>query len=493
MKNSQLSSLTNKNSLFLSKQWLLGGKWQKNSSSFIKVYDPSQENGLIGEAPSVLLQDINNAIVIAKKSLKEWKNTSPHFKSTILHKWASLQREKANELAEIISMEQGKPFSEAVNEINYSASFFDWFGGEVKRIEGQILPSSDELKKHLVVQEPVGPVAIITPWNFPIAMLAKKIPAALAAGCTLIVKPSELTPFSAYALCELGLQAGLPEGVISCLTTNDPAIFGDAIFNSSDVRKISFTGSTRVGKLLMKEAARTVKRTSMELGGNAPFIVFDDASIKGAVDGLLQSKFRNCGQTCVSPNRILVQDKVFESFVKELISTMERILRVGPWYERNNNIGPLINREAVKKVQLHLDDALGKGASLVYQMKGKPSSGNYFPPTVITNVSQDMMVMQEETFGPLVPVYKFQTDSEALEIANSTDSGLAAYFYAQNMQRIWRISANLQVGMVGVNTGAISLENAPFGGIKESGIGREGGSKYGVSEYLETKFINISS
>uniref|UniRef100_A0A8C6YV61 Succinate-semialdehyde dehydrogenase n=2 Tax=Nothoprocta perdicaria TaxID=30464 RepID=A0A8C6YV61_NOTPE len=411
-------------------------------------------------------------------------------RSALLRRWYELVMESQDELARIITAENGKPLKEAQGEVLYSASFLEWFAEEARRVYGDIIPASGKDRRILVLKQPVGVAAVITPWNFPSAMITRKVGAALAAGCTVVVKPAEDTPLSALALGELANQAGIPAGVynvVPCSRQQAPAV-GEVLCTDPSVAKISFTGSTATGKILLKLAAGTVKRVSMELGGHAPFIVFDSANVDRAVAGALVSKYRNTGQTCVCANRFLVQKGIHDKFVEKFAKAIERELHVGNGFDAKTTQGPLINEKAVEKVERHISDAVSQGASIVTGGKRHSLGKNFFEPTLLSNVTTKMLCTQEETFGPLAPVIKFETEEEAVAIANAANVGLAGYFYSEDPAQIWRVAEQLEVGMVGVNEGIISSAESPFGGVKESGLGREG-SKYGIDEYLEIKYI----
>jgi succinate-semialdehyde dehydrogenase/glutarate-semialdehyde dehydrogenase len=390
------------------------------------------------------------------------------------------------DLAALMTAEQGKPLAESRGEIAYAASFIEWFGEESKRVYGDVIPGHGADKRIVVLKQPIGVCAAITPWNFPAAMITRKAGPALAAGCTIVLKPASQTPFSALALCELAERAGVPKGVFSCVTGSATEIGGEMTSNPK-VRKLSFTGSTEIGKLLLEQCARTVKKTSMELGGNAPFIVFDDADLEAAVKGAIASKYRNAGQTCVCANRILVQDGIYDAFAKRL-SEAASGMKVGNGFTEGAVIGPLIDAKAIKKVEEHVADALAKGAEIVTGGKRHSLGGSFFEPTVLTGATRDMAIFREETFGPVAPLFRFKTEAEAIEMANDTEFGLAAYFYGRDIGRVWRVAEALEYGIVGVNEGIISTEVAPFGGVKESGLGREG-SHYGIEDYLEIKYL----
>ncbi len=440
----------------------------------------------IARVPDLGAAETNAAIEAAHRAFKPWAARLAKDRSKILRRWYELIVEHADELALLLTKEQGKPLAEAKGEIIYAAGFVELYAEEAKRIYGETIPSHKADARIVIMKQPVGVVAAITPWNFPSAMITRKVSPALAAGCTVVVKPAEDTPLSALALAELAERAGLPKGVLNVVTAKDPVPVGAAMTSNPLVRMVTFTGSTEVGKILMAQAAGTVKRVGMELGGNAPFIVFDDADLDKAVAGAMASKFRNAGQTCVCANRILVQDSVYDAFAEKLAAAA-RGLKVGPGTEAGVTVGPLINSHAVKKVSEHVADAVKKGAKVV--MGGKPHAlgGTFFEPTVLTGVTPDMRVSTEETFGPVAPLFKFKTEAEAIRMANDTPFGLAAYFFARDVGRCWRVAEALEYGIVGVNEGTTSTEIAPFGGFKESGIGREG-SHHGIDEFVEIKY-----
>jgi len=433
-------------------------------------------------------QEARRAIAAANQALPAWRSLPAKERSARLRAWFELMLEHREELACLMTIEQGKPVAEARNEILYAASFVEWFAEEGKRVYGDVIPSPQADKRLLVIKQPIGVTAAITPWNFPSAMITRKAAPALAAGCTMVLKPAPQTPFSALALAALAQQADIPAGVFNVVTGSAEEIGGEFTSNPT-VRKLTFTGSTQIGRLLMAQCANDVKKMSLELGGNAPFIVFEDADLDKAAEGALIAKYRNNGQTCVCTNRIYVHDSVYDDFVLRLKSAVDG-LKVGNGLESGITIGPLINDAAVEKVKSHISDALSKGAKIL--TGGKPHSlgGYFFEPTILTDVTQDALVAKEETFGPLAPIFRFHDESEAVGFANDTEYGLAAYFYTKNLSRAFRVAEALEYGMVGINSGAISNEVAPFGGIKSSGLGREG-SKYGIEEYLEIKYINI--
>jgi succinate-semialdehyde dehydrogenase / glutarate-semialdehyde dehydrogenase len=441
---------------------------------------------MLGTVPRMGAEETRQAIEAADKALPAWRAKTAKERAQILRKWFDLMMANQDDLAQLMTAEQGKPLTESKGEIAYAAAFIEWFGEEGKRLYGDTIPSHGVDKRIVVIKEPIGVCAAITPWNFPAAMITRKCGPALAAGCTMVLKPASQTPFSALALCELAERAGVPQGVFSCVTGSATEIGGEMTSNPI-VRKLTFTGSTEIGKLLMEQCAATVKKTSMELGGNAPFIVFDDADIEMAVKGAIASKYRNAGQTCVCANRLLVQDGVYDAFSKRLAEVAGE-MKVGNGVENGVAIGPLIDMKAVEKVESHIADAVNKGAHVVAGGHRHALGGSFFEPTVLTDVTTDMIITKEETFGPVAPLYRFKDEREAVKMANDTEFGLAAYFYSRDIGRIWRVAEALEYGIVGINEGIISTEIAPFGGMKESGIGREG-SKYGIEDYLEVKYL----
>jgi succinate-semialdehyde dehydrogenase/glutarate-semialdehyde dehydrogenase len=463
---------------------LVGDDWIATRET-IAVENPATGRSL-GAVPNLGRAETDTAISAAELALAGWRQTSAAERAAILRRWNDLVLANTEDLARILTAEEGKPLAEARAEVRYAASFIAWFAEEALRSYGDIIPGHARDKRLAVLREPVGVVAAITPWNFPLAMITRKVAPALAAGCTIVLKPSELTPFSALALAVLAEQAGLPPGALSVLTGH-PGPIGEALTSDPRVRKLSFTGSTAVGKLLAARCMATVKRLSLELGGNAPFIVFDDADVEAAVDGLLASKFRNAGQTCVSANRILVQAGAHDAFVDRLCAKVSA-MRMGDGFDEDTTIGPLISKAAVAKVQSHVDDALARGGQLLSGGAVSDGPGAFFRPTVIGNVSRDALLCREETFGPLAGVVRFTEEAEAISAANASSAGLAAYVYTNELSRSHRVVEALQYGMVGLNTGLISTEVAPFGGIKESGFGREG-SRYGLEEYLNMKMV----
>eukprot|EP01134_Creolimax_fragrantissima_P004118 CFRG4118T1 len=469
----------------------IDGYWaEADDKSTFPVLNPA--NGeLIGNVPDMGADETHRAIDAAKKALPLWTAVSPKDRSNALRNLYNLVIENADHLAQIITLEQGKSLTEAKSEVLYSAGYIEWFAEETKRSYGDVLPHSVAGTRLMVLKQPVGVCGFITPWNFPLGMGARKIAPALAAGCTVVLKPSEDTPLSAIALMKLAEKANIPKGVVNVVTCQKRGsrAVGNALTSSVDVAKLSFTGSTAVGKILMKQCSDTVKRMSMELGGNATFIVFDDADIDAAVAGAVASKFRNSGQTCVCTNRFLIQDGVYNQFTEKLIAAVNKLV-VGPGLEPDTTQGPLINAAAVDKVKQHIHDAVKKGATVLTGGEIHERGGQFFSPTVLGNATQDMLCFQEETFGPVAALMRFQNEEEAVEIANSTQAGLANYFYTKDNSRVWRVSEALHSGIVGVNEGVISTEVAPFGGVKQSGFGREG-SKYGMDDYLALKYICI--
>jgi len=464
----------------------IDGKWTPASTGkLLDVNDPATGEVIAGVAYGSS-EDAREAIDAASRALGPWSGKTAKERSSLMRAWFDLIVENADLLAEILVLEQGKPLAEAKGEILYGAGFIEWYAEEGKRAYGTVIPTNQEGRRAFALKQPVGVCAAITPWNFPSAMILRKVAPALGAGCTIVVKPAEQTPLSALALAELADQAGIPAGVIN-VVNGVPAEVGGELTSNPAVRLLSFTGSTKVGKLLMSQCAETVKHVHLELGGNAPFIVFDDADIDAAVQGAMASKFRNAGQTCVCANRILVQSAVHDEFVEKLIAATNA-LSVGPGFEPGVEQGPLIDGNAVAKVESHIADAVSGGASVATGGALHDKGGTFFQPTVLTGVSPEMRIASEETFGPVAPVFRFETEEEALEMANATEFGLAAYFYARDVGRIWRFGEALEFGVVGVNTGAISYEGAPFGGVKESGLGREG-SQFGLDDFLEIKYL----
>ena len=467
-------------------QALLAGRWSDaKSGQVVEVRDPADGQPL-GNVPSLDEEEVEEAIAAAQNAMELWKKEPASVRSKILRRWFELMVEHTEDLAVILTAEQGKPLAEARGEIAYSASFVEWFASEATRISGEIVPGPSADRRILVLKEPVGVCAAITPWNFPSAMVTRKVAPALAAGCAILVKPASQTPFSALALASLALRAGLPQGLFS-VVTGKSSIVGSVFTSSPVVRKLSFTGSTEVGKSLIRDCASTVKRVTMELGGNAPFIVFDDADLEAAVEGLMISKFRGSGQTCVCANRILVDQRVADRFT-ELLTEAVGKLRVGHGTDEGVSQGPMIDIAAVEKVERLVGDALSHGAIVHCGGKRHALGGSFFEPTILGACTAAMAVAREEIFGPVAPIFTFATEKEAVALANASDVGLAAYFYSRDLARVWRVAEELECGMVGVNTGVISNAAAPFGGIKESGYGREG-SRHGINDYLSLKYV----
>jgi succinate-semialdehyde dehydrogenase/glutarate-semialdehyde dehydrogenase len=472
----------------LRQQCFINGQWlDADDGSTIAVTNPATGE-TVGHVPHMGAKETQRAIDAANAAWPAWRKKTAKDRSVILRKWNDLMLANADDLALIMTAEQGKPLAEAKGEVVYAASFIEWFAEEAKRVEGDTLASPWADRRLLVTREPIGVCAAITPWNFPAAMITRKAGPALAAGCPMVVKPAELTPFSALALAVLAERAGIPAGIFSVLTGDSKAIGGEMCSNPV-VRKLTFTGSTQVGRILMQQCAPTIKKLSLELGGNAPFIVFDDADLDAAVEGAIASKYRNAGQTCVCANRLYVQDGVYEQFASKLVAAVAK-LKVGNGQDEGVTQGPLIEEKAVAKVEEHIADALAKGGRLLAGGKRHALGHSFFEPTIVADVNAGMLVAREETFGPLAPLFRFKTEDEVLALANDTEFGLAAYFYSRDIGRVWRVAEGLESGMVGVNSGLISNEIAPFGGVKQSGLGREG-SKYGMDDYLVIKYICI--
>ncbi len=477
-----------KDSGLLREQCFIDGRWTlADSGGTLAVHNPATGKTL-GVIPNMGAAEARRAIAAAAQALPSWAARTAKDRSIVLRRWFDLILQHQEDLATLMTAEQGKPLAESNGEIAYAASFIEWFAEEGKRLYGDIIPGHQADKRILVLRQPVGVVAAITPWNFPSAMITRKAGPALAAGCTMVLKPATQTPYSALALAELSDRAGVPQGVFNVITGSAAAIGGEMTANPT-VRKLTFTGSTEVGKKLMAQCAGTIKKLSLELGGNAPFIVFDDADLDAAVQGAIASKYRNTGQTCVCANRLLVQEGVYQEFAKKLTAAVGK-LRVGDGLEGATDQGPLIDAKAVAKVEEHVADAVAKGASVALGGKRHALGGTFFEPTILTGVTSGMLVAREETFGPVAPLFKFKTEAEAIAMANDTEFGLAAYLYTRDLARSWRVSEAIQYGIVGLNTGIISTEVAPFGGVKESGIGREG-SKYGILDYTEMKYICV--
>jgi len=464
----------------------IGGQWRAAQSGKTLDVDNPSNGEIIGQVPNCNAEDTALAIAEAQKGFEVWRKKTANERSDCLYRWYQLMMDNQEDLGKLMTLEQGKPLAEAKGEVAYAASFLKWFAEEARRSYGETIPGAKPDQHIVVTRQPIGVSAAITPWNFPAAMITRKAGAALAAGCSMIVKPAEATPYTALALAQLSEEAGMPAGVFNVIT-GKPRPIGETLTSSPVVRKLSFTGSTAVGSKLMAQCAEHIQKISLELGGNAPFIVFDDADLDRAVEGAMASKFRNTGQTCVCANRFLVQDSVHDAFVEKLSQAMAK-LNVGDGFEEGVNQAPLINADAVKKVQQHFKDAIEKGAKLVYGPEPEGKNGNYVQPLLLTGVKPDMQLCHEETFGPLAAIATFSTEEEAIHMANDTPYGLAAYFYSQNIHRVWRVADELECGIVGVNEGAVSNPTAPFGGMKASGLGREG-SHHGMAEYEEVKYL----
>jgi len=467
-------------------QAYIDGTWQDaDGGQTIEVNNPAS-NEILGSVPKMGAAETRRAIEAAERALPAWRDLTAKQRSQTLRRWFELIMQNQDDLARLMTLEQGKPLAESKGEIAYAASFIEWFAEEAKRVYGDTIPGHQADKRIIVIKQPIGVTAAITPWNFPAAMITRKAGPALAAGCTMVLKPASQTPFSALALAELAERAGIPKGVFSVVTGSAGDI-GNELTANPVVRKITFTGSTEVGAKLMEQCAPGIKKVSLELGGNAPFLVFDDADLDEAVKGAMQSKYRNAGQTCVCVNRIYVQDGVYDAFAQKFQAAVEK-LKIGNGLEDSVDVGPLIDDRAAAKVREHIEDAVSQGAQVVTGGKAHSLGGSYFEPTLMINVPHTAKVAKEETFGPLAPLFRFKDEAEAIALANDTEFGLAAYFYARDLGRVFRVAEALESGMVGVNTGMISTEVAPFGGVKSSGLGREG-SKYGIEDYLEIKYI----
>jgi succinate-semialdehyde dehydrogenase/glutarate-semialdehyde dehydrogenase len=467
-------------------QAYIGGRWcDADSGATLKVNNPATGE-ILGTVPMMTANETRRAIEAAKAAFIDWSRKPAKERSLLLRRWHDLIMSNVDDLGALMTAEQGKPLAEAKGEVAYAASFIEWFGEEAKRVYGDTIPSPWTDRRLVVIKQPIGVCAAITPWNFPAAMIARKAGPALASGCTMVARPATSTPYSALALAVLAERAGIPAGVLNVLTGSSKEIGGELTSNP-DVSKITFTGSTEVGRLLMKQSSSTVKKLSLELGGNAPFIVFDDADLDAAVEGAIISKYRNAGQTCVCANRLYVQAGVYDAFAEKLVAAVAK-LKVGNGFEPGVQQGPLIDQAAVEKVEEHIQDAVSKGGHVLLGGKRHALGQTFFQPTVLADVTPQMKVAKEETFGPLAPLFRFQTDEQAIEMANDTEFGLASYFYSRDIGRIWRAAEGLESGMVGINTGLISNEVAPFGGVKQSGLGREG-SHYGIEEFVEIKYL----
>jgi succinate-semialdehyde dehydrogenase / glutarate-semialdehyde dehydrogenase len=462
------------------------GAWiEAEGRGAIEVDNPASGE-IIGRVPRLNASEARRAIEAANRAFPGWRDKVAKERAIVLRRWFELMMANQEDLARLMTLEQGKPLAESRGEVAYAASFLEWFGEEAKRVYGDTIPQHQPDKRLVVIKQPVGVVACITPWNFPLAMITRKAGPAIAAGCTVVLKPASQTPFSALALAELAERAGVPKGVFNVITGPAREIGGELTANPI-VRKLSFTGSTEIGKVLMQQCAGTIKKLSLELGGNAPFIVFDDADLDAAVEGAIASKYRNTGQTCVCANRLLVQEPIYEAFAQKLAAAVKG-LKVSFGLEPGATQGPLIDDKAVEKVESHIQDAQGKGAKVLLGGHRHSLGGRFFEPTILTDVTPAMLVAREETFGPVAPLFRFKTEADAIALANDTEFGLAAYFYGRDLGRVWRVAEALEYGIVGINTGIISTEVAPFGGVKESGLGREG-SKYGLEEFLEIKYL----
>ncbi len=478
-----------RNKKLFRQQCYSNGKWIDADNKKTLVVTNPYDDSKLGTIPDCCTAETRQAIEDAEAAFLKWRAKTAKERADLMWRWAKLIDENKEDLALLMTLEQGKPLAESRGEIDYGNSFIKWFAEEGRRIYGDIIPSNKPNQHLLVIKQPVGVVGAITPWNFPIAMITRKCAPALAAGCTVVVKPASETPYSALALAALAEEAEIPAGVFNVITGSAEKI-GLELTSNPIVKKISFTGSTAVGKLLMKQSASTIKKISLELGGNAPFIVFDDADLDAAVKGAMASKFRNAGQTCVCANRILVQETVYAAFTDKLLAAVKK-LKVGNGIAEGVEQGPLINSKAIQKVKKHIEDATTKGAKIIVGGKSHSAGELFFEPTILTDVTEAMLVAREETFGPVAPLFRFKTEEEAIRMANNTEFGLASYFYSKDIYRIWRVAEKLEYGMVGINEGIVSTEVAPFGGYKESGIGREG-SKYGIEEYVEIKYLCMS-
>ncbi len=485
MLDTKVTKLELKDPSLLETRAYINGAWVEGEATF-PVHNPATGD-LIANVTDIDIEGTRQTIDVAYTAKKEWAAQTGKERGAILRKWFDLMVENADDLATILTAEMGKPWAEARGEILYGASFIEWFAEEAKRIYGDVIPGHQRDKRIVVLKQPVGVVGSITPWNFPNAMIARKVGPALAVGCTFVARPATLTPLSALAMAVLGERAGIPAGVLNVIPGTDSSGVGNELCTNDKVAKITFTGSTRVGQILMRQAAGTIKKMSLELGGNAPFIVFDDADVDAAVDGAMIAKFRNNGQTCVCANRIYVQAGVYDEFAAKL-AEKTKDLNVGNGFGDGITTGPLINDAAVAKVEEHISDAVSKGATVTMGGKRSDLGGTFFEPTVLTGVTRDMVVAKDETFGPVAPLFKFEEEDDVIAMANDSEFGLASYFYSRDLARVWRVAEALESGMVGVNTGLISTEVAPFGGVKQSGLGREG-SKYGTEDFLEMKYL----
>jgi len=465
----------------------IDGRWVKDSPHGTYTLKNPATGAVIAELPRCKEAETDAAILAADRAFRMWRQTTAHYRAGVLRRWFDLIVAHREDLAKIITLEEGKPLAEARSEVVYAASFIEWFSEEAKRVRGEVIPAKATTQRIVCLRQPIGVCAAITPWNFPAAMITRKAGPALAAGCSMVVKPASQTPMTALALAELAERAGVPAGVFSVVTGNDTRAIGNRLTSHHLVRKLTFTGSTEVGRILLSQAAATIKKCSMELGGNAPSIVFDDADLDAAVEGVIASKYRNTGQACISINRVFVQDGVYDEFATKLAQRVAE-LKVGDGFDEGVQQGPLIDSNAVDKVKAHISDAVAKGAKVLTGGAAHELGGCFFQPTVLVNVSIDADIAQEETFGPVAPLFRFKTDAEAFELANNTEYGLSAYIFSRNAARIWTAAESIEAGMVGINTGLISNEVAPFGGVKQSGLGREG-SHLGIEEFLEVKYL----
>ncbi|MGN6261126.1 MAG: NAD-dependent succinate-semialdehyde dehydrogenase [Ralstonia sp.] len=465
----------------------IAGEWVESTPHGRYALHNPADQSLLVELPRCREEEVRRAIDAAHSAFTTWRRTTAKHRGEVLRRWYELTLAHREDLATLITLEEGKPLAEARGEIDYAASFLRWFAEEATRVRGDVIPGAKEAQRVVALREPIGVCAAITPWNFPAAMITRKAGPALAAGCTMVLKPASQTPMTALALAELAQRAGVPAGAFSVVTGNDTRAIGGELTANPLIRKLTFTGSTEVGRVLLAQAAQTVKKCSMELGGNAPFIIFDDADLDAAADGVVAAKFRNTGQACISANRVLVQSSIYDALAERVAERVAR-LRTGNGLEADVQLGPLIDTAAVRKVEEHVVDALDKGARLLHGGNRHALGGNFFEPTVLVDVTHDMLIAREETFGPVAPLFRFDTDDDAIAMANDTEYGLAAYLYSRDAARIWRNAARIESGMVGINTGLISTEVAPFGGVKQSGLGREG-SHLGVDEFLEVKYL----
>ncbi|SNZ06737.1 NAD-dependent succinate-semialdehyde dehydrogenase [Cohaesibacter gelatinilyticus] len=463
----------------------VNGEWVENGKTFDVINPATGE--VVAKVTDLSAEEVSTTIDHAYQAQKSWKKLTGKERGALLRRWYDLMVENVDDLGTIVCAEMGKPLPEAKGEVLYGASFIEWFAEEAKRIYGDVIPGHQQDKRIVVLKQPIGVVGSITPWNFPNAMIARKVAPALAVGCSFVARPAELTPLSANAMAVLAERAGIPAGVFNVVPSSDSSGVGQELCANEKVSKVTFTGSTRVGKILMQQCADTIKKLSLELGGNAPFLVFDDADLDAAVDGAMIAKYRNGGQTCVCANRIYVQAGVYEAFAEKLAAKVQS-LKLGDGFEEGVTTGPLINQAAVDKVEQHVSDAVHKGAQVMVGGKPHELGHTFFEPTILTDVTTDMVVAREETFGPVAPLFKFETEEEVVALANDSEFGLAGYFYSRDIARVWRVAEEMETGMVGINTGLISTEMAPFGGIKQSGLGREG-SKYGVEDFLEMKYL----